>query len=396
MLSLSSTLVLVSDVVWNDQGVLLPGLVADALEIERRLPKGVNLDRERTRYSVCCQRIEDIVLDLAGPAVGLDQVEAQIRAGTVASARTRDPYADLLEQLRISDQPKPAEARLGCTFIPPTSIGPHLRALEEAADRLGCLDALAERRRLLGLARSHGCALIECLDSCQPLSQVARPTAEADADAHQRDTSVITEVGHSEEDRVPHSAQPDALYRVTQQIRAALTGGGTINFTNSTPAVVTESLRTFVYRDPSGGEPLAVPVVYSDGSEAAPFTLHVVAPAVTTVEDSERQLLRVALMSMRHLDMDGVVDMALLRNRTISQTRPLAETDALAYARASIFFERATAYRPLVQLFVTGFPPAVVGTLRALADTLVRHPGAVVMTPMFYFGSTFKEGRSWT
>jgi len=42
------------------------GFVRDALDIERRIPKGVNLESERSRYFLCCRRIQDAARESDG------------------------------------------------------------------------------------------------------------------------------------------------------------------------------------------------------------------------------------------------------------------------------------------------------------------------------------------
>ncbi len=148
--------------------------------------------------------------------------------------------------------------------------------------------------------------------------------------------------------------------------------------------VVTEALREFVVEQP-GTDRRDVSVEYRDGSRSAhPFPLrslsfreHLRPPTLQ---------LRFALLSIRHTEMDAVVDGTWLRNAEISRPRPAAQTDDLVYAISRDQLDELCRGERHVRLTVyqTGLETAVVGFYRALADHLLAHPGSVSVQPMYF------------
>jgi len=149
--------------------------------------------------------------------------------------------------------------------------------------------------------------------------------------------------------------------------------------------VLTEVLREQVERVDAG--PVSVPVVYRDGSQAqAPFPLRCL--QLTEVEMVSPDLeLRLALLSIRHTEMDPVVDGAWLRNAEVSRPRPAAQTDDFVH-QTSVQQLRALTdegrRRVRLRIFQTGLETAVVGFFRAVVEHLSVHPGTLEVMPMFY------------
>ena len=94
-----------------------------------------------------------------------------------------------------------------------------------------------------------------------------------------------------------------------------------------------------------------------------------------------------ALLSIRHTEMDAVVDGAWLRNAQISQPRPHAQTDDLVYGISCEQFRTLTQdgrRRLKLELFQTGFEPANVGFYRAVVTHLLAHPGSLCVIPHYH------------
>lgn len=156
-----------------------------------------------------------------------------------------------------------------------------------------------------------------------------------------------------------------------------------------TNRVLTQGLRRFVAGD---GPAVLARVVYQDGSEAQPFPLR----CLDVVDrDEDPDAIRLALMSMRHNEMDDIVDGCLLRNRLMSRVRPAAETDDLAYSLARHRLQELATRSVTVRLYQTGFQPAVVGFYRALVDHLIESPGIAVWPHFHRYGATFTPGLVW-
>lgn len=149
--------------------------------------------------------------------------------------------------------------------------------------------------------------------------------------------------------------------------------------------VVTEILREYVDND-SGGSRVDAPVEYRDGSKAAhafPLRSLRMSDRISPKPDVE---LRLALLSVRHTEMDPVVHGAWLRNAEISRPRPAAQTDDIVFEASRIQLLELTERGKrtvLLHLYHTGLETAVVGFYRALAAHLADHPGSVTVVPMY-------------
>jgi hypothetical protein len=179
-------------------------------------------------------------------------------------------------------------------------------------------------------------------------------------------------------------------------------------------AVVTEILREFAGTAP-GSARVDAPVEYRDGSRSArPFPLR--ALRMRTNLPAASLELSFALLSIRHTEMDAVVDGAWLRNAEISRPRPAAQTDDLVYEISVRQLEELCRGERHVRLYLyqTGLETAVVGFYRAVVNHLLRYPGTVSVQPLYYEQSSttsrkvkngkpavaesslFRKGTAWT
>jgi hypothetical protein len=150
-------------------------------------------------------------------------------------------------------------------------------------------------------------------------------------------------------------------------------------------AVVTEILREYVDAA-DGAKRIDVAVEYRDGSSASsPFPLR----ALTMDDDlpAADLTLRLALLSIRHTEMDVVVDGAWLRNAEVSRPRPAAQTDDIVFAISQAQLAELTQHgaRTLrLYLYQTGLETAVVGFYRAVANHMLEHPRTLSVVPMHH------------
>jgi hypothetical protein len=137
--------------------------------------------------------------------------------------------------------------------------------------------------------------------------------------------------------------------------------------------------------------PGRVRVIYADGSEAKPFPLRIL-PMNSAPPSPNLVEISVALMSMRHLELDPVVDWAWYRNKEVSQTRPLAESDDFCFQYSLRQLAELRAAYPgqavLLNMFHTGFEPAALGFYRAVATILMRQRGWLRVVPHYFRGGT--------
>jgi hypothetical protein len=192
----------------------------------------------------------------------------------------------------------------------------------------------------------------------------------------------------------PRASRTDATYeRLEEQLAAwadpakdAKQGRTAICPSEIQNRALTEALRKYAGILP-GGRPVDAPVTYRDGSSAAAFPLRSV--TITDREpDDGREILRMTLLSVRHVEMDSDVDGAWLRNKQISLPRASGLTDQLAYEQSLQQFAIISADGPVtLYLYQTGLPPANVGFYRALVNHH-RKPGMnpVAVVPHYFAG----------
>lgn len=174
--------------------------------------------------------------------------------------------------------------------------------------------------------------------------------------------------------------------RFQQQLELAIEGaeGAAIRPSGVSNRALTEVLREQIAIP---GQEVNVPVMYKDGSSARPFPLRGV--ALKDKVPAGQRVYKFALISIRHTEMDVEVDGAWLRNTAISQQRPAAETDEIAFVHTQAQLAKLCAEEPvIIYLYQTGLDAAIVGTYRAIALFLRANPGRLTVVPMF-----FKRGR---
>ena len=174
--------------------------------------------------------------------------------------------------------------------------------------------------------------------------------------------------------------------RFEAQIEDALNGrGGSLSPSDIQNAILTETLRTYVGQR---GHRADLPVEYRDGSRSRhTFPLRSLKLADSPLKDAEE--LRFALLSIRHTEMDAVIDGAFLRNAEISQPRPAADTDDLVFETSREQLRALTddGATPMhLQIYQTGLDTAIVGFYRAVVYHLLEHPRSLSVTPMFFQG----------
>jgi hypothetical protein len=159
-------------------------------------------------------------------------------------------------------------------------------------------------------------------------------------------------------------------------------------------SALTEGLREHVHH--RGGQPrVDVPVVYRDGSKGPPFPLR--ALSVSDQKPEGWASLRLTLLSIRHVEMDHLVDGAWLRNAKVSRPRPAGLTDTAVFETSRRQFRLLAKDPPtLLYLYQTGLEPAILGFYRALVHELLNRPGSVAVVPCYYNrDGSFSEGRVW-
>jgi hypothetical protein len=171
--------------------------------------------------------------------------------------------------------------------------------------------------------------------------------------------------------------------RLARDIDAARQSGRPVPIGTARHPEITLALRAALHAEP-GREPFTLRLIYgADGSESGPIELGVVPMRPRPSTEVEFDL---GLESCRHFDTDAVVDLYLLRNTEFERQEAVnfREQEELAFRRASAFLKSHITKRGLhLRLFHAGLEPAVIGTYRAIIDSL-RNAEPLVVTPVFH------------
>ncbi len=191
------------------------------------------------------------------------------------------------------------------------------------------------------------------------------------------------------------SAESERFEVQIQRALASKNATASINPSAVSNRVLTETLRRYVHAAP-GDTRQDVPVTYRDGSTADPFPFH--ALDLSDAAPPSLPILRFTLLSVRHVEMDELVDGAWFRNARISLNRPAGLTDADAFEISLKQLAQMRKKGPMViEMFQTGLQPAVMGFYRAVVHTLIDYPGSIYVVPRYFAGEEFdyEKGAPW-
>lgn len=392
---------------------LIRPLLKEAVSLRRRVAKGANLEAERVRYTACLADLEgrlEASVPLAGQATPA-AVASAARSGVHAAFTLPPLYFDLLARAHLehvelqSNLEIPAAvtpgAEVGATVLRPDALTAHAAELDRLASSsvlagVPELEELArERAALIRAVSDVGAGIVEVIEELDvgmlPPPPDRAPTVRNAPMPPQPSPEATTAKGRKR-----------MANRFARALEAALPARGLVNLSDQPHEVSTEVLAQFLYAvegSPAG----QVRVEYADGSEAKPFPLRAITPpAAPTPPKAERVdglvELSVALMSMRHLELDPFVERAWYRNKEVSVTRPLAESDEFCFQfsvrELTELREVYAGETVLIRMFHTGFEPAAVGFYRAVAAELKTRRGWLRVLPHYYRGGTrFETGR---
>lgn len=123
-----------------------------------------------------------------------------------------------------------------------------------------------------------------------------------------------------------------------------------------------------------------LPVVFKDGSHSAPFPVGVLSAEDGPIEESKADLLsraagvlKLGTMTLRHPELDYLVDIYVSRNTELAGDNTHADKEALAYTRTlALLSEPVVDELREIWLYQTGFEPMIVGVFRGITEVLRR------------------------
>lgn len=394
----------------NPMELYIGQFTTDALGCERRIAKEVNLENEFDRYTLTCQRLEQAVLG----------------SGRLNHVQDHKSFCEIIQTLGIPMQVLSADyltllsrvdipatwARLGASFFLPEMLTEHIHAFTAWATQQGMNDnpVVLQRTQFYKWAANAECGVVEVQTHFRSLNeQTVKPMIERYTPSAVEDNKGYVEIPDFEttglsieffgqKDRKQHLAEI-----LRQQIRDALASGEPITFGNQAPHdVIAQVLHEFVFVAPDAVKPTKLRVAYVDGSEASPFPVFCLPRSETIQDENVSVPLRVALMSMRHVELDPQIDYCWFRNREVSRTRTLAETDQFCFDTTLDQIKDSLALGDLaIHMYQTGFEPAVVGFYRGVTRMLVdlherKSTPRLSVIPFFFRGSdNYQMGSTW-
>jgi hypothetical protein len=396
-------------VIWDSNGhsndVTFASLAADALDSERRIQKDVNLDTEYHRYTLTCQQIEQRVLSstLLRPVSKETQFSDIVQAGQIPIQVAGAGYLALLAHAQEESKDK----RLSASFYTPGQVSDHLKVFGKWLEckKIGNLGAALNRIKFLEQAEQCGCAVVEVQ---APFLSIEASQAEKNweiyrvsvSDEHDNSLIAIPDFDITGE-AVSFFREKDkqlSAQQLREQIRYALENKEPITVGNQARHdVITEVLHELVFASGSENRPAVLRIAYVDGSEGEPFPIFCLPKGERTRPDN-KEVLVAALMSIRHYELDERIDFCWFRNREVSQSRTLAESDSFCFKSSLSQLCLAQKKGDFdLDLYHTGFEPAVIGFYRALVKTMLdKFTSHISVQPLYFRGeSGYEVGSLW-
>lgn len=387
-------------------GVQIGQFASDALACERRMSKGVNLSTEHNRYAATCEQLEQAVLSSKRLRQVSDQTEFEelLKNDCIPMLMLPSDYITVLTAL---DEPGPD--RLGASFFPPDMVPDYLEAVKQWASGQRPEERPTTAHLLFyKWAQLNGCGVVEVqsgyLEEGVSVELSSVQTAPSDAylgRGDKVDQSILDILAANKNSFADSGNKENISNLLRKQIVEALRSGEPVTFGNQAQHdVIAEVLREFVFVPPDKVNRREIRIAYADGSEAEPFPI-LCLPRPPTDAASGGDPLRVALLSMRHTELDSQVDYYWLRNQEVSRTRTLAETDAYCFTETLSQLDEALTLGDLaIDMYQTGFEPAIIGLYRGVVHALLRlaernHGPKLVLTPRFYRGENTWIGSVW-
>jgi hypothetical protein len=394
-------------------------MVEEALAIEWRLPKGVDVERDRSRHAICARRVEQIVRSACQTPRETAQYKRIIQLGQPAAGRLEESYLGVLDKMISAVQDNPAwhAYRIGASIFPPGdqntafSLAQHLQGFEHLARSLK-LDQdpqVIQRLNLLRWAKQQKCGVVELVEiypadlqqnsSLAAQAQTPIKLDELVAKKSSDDSWFSLDSNRSLDDQQRRSQREAMIAEVERAIRSNVA----VNINNYSHLVITDILHSFVFSPPQTSSRL-LKVVYEDGSQGRPFPIYCLPQPGTEVTQrfSGIQPLRVAMLSIRHMEMDREVDMAWFRNTEASLRRSCyADTDFFCYQETLRQLKTLKPEEPiLIHLYQTGLEPAVVGFFRALVEFYMAKEtkdAQIAVVPRYFRGPglEYSSGAMW-
>ncbi|MCJ7507102.1 MAG: hypothetical protein MUO85_00040, partial [candidate division Zixibacteria bacterium] len=209
--------------------------VEDALGIETRIQKGVNQENERTRYNLCCTRLE-AAIKLVNIKVINNQSEfkSTLASHNLPAITVGQDYLDTIRLMYQSAETKSKEMRLGATFFPPNAVATHIKAFMSSVAELELsqLRDLQQRIAFFQFALENKCGIVEIQNSFNYQKQETQPSITLEK-VDESELQILIQDTEGAFDNKRHEALVILCGQIERAIKSAKEGKHTaVNFSN--------------------------------------------------------------------------------------------------------------------------------------------------------------------
>lgn len=340
----------------------LSELTKQALYDENELLSGVNKHNVRSRYYLVCDRMQFLA-------------HLALLDGKYQSASWANNALEVLALFWVNHPDKAGSQRVMPVFWMPEHTNRLKSALFDLAKEQG-LVIIAVQNKHSTKSSVQGSNVVSVDQLTQTFSRQFVP-------------DWVNDYGNAPFREV-------VIKNIWDAVRAAKRGQtNAVNLGEVPHMIVTQSLHRMVYDDPKkvDGQSVSINIVYTDGSQSREFPLFVLQkrtrPEVEEFRNNNR-VIKVGMVSMRHPEMDTLVDQYWFRNIEVSQPgMTSSEVDELCYqVTLKKLGEIYSLNQPIrVEFYQTGLPPAIIGFWRAVVEFLKvgqGKPPMLEITPMIF------------
>jgi hypothetical protein len=177
-----------------------------------------------------------------------------------------------------------------------------------------------------------------------------------------------------------------------------------VNINGYNNYIISTALHKYVYRKPKEQiSPTPIRAKYYDGSYGDPFSLRCLPWHNKIYEPPLRDTppLRVAMISMRHHNLDQHIDYNWILNKDIPQNTSYAHIEEFSYIQTRQQLQEGLHEGCLkLHFYLTGFQPVAIGFYRALIDELQARTSqkpVLEVVPYYYLPrmKCYCSGKIW-
>lgn len=372
----------------------LQSILRRCMTCHRRIPKGVNRDRELKIYQSLLSELSQWLLAGRVSTKVARKPRKMLAAGKLPALSldgSWHQFLSLVQEHESSPMGLEHPQALGARIIPPDSVKNHVRRIKDYLSRCSHPEKLKARQAFIrscvgGKLPGFVELPVPGLDDGEPEQHIT-PVVERESLLKRLlnwiKSFFVQPEPESEaptarplwEEYGPESGNRGEFLRSTlnRQIETALHyPRESVNLGNFRHPLVTDALSQFLVRRGGQKTTQRIRITHSDGSTGEPFPLFVVQPYADTWR-SVRDL-HIGLISMRHLPLDREIDFYWFTNEEVPARGAGAAAERYCF-QASLTKLKAlhTAYKGQtirIYMYHTGFLPAVMGFYRSVATVL--------------------------